>query len=199
MYNKEFTVVSLATTDHKAVIELDYSETNKNIGFPFTYHIGLTYTFIENSVRLSIDITNTDDKDFPFTLGWHPYFTSENLAKSSLNFNCKQKIIIGNRNITSGTTDVNEIINFNIKDKQLDNCWALNSDKIVFKTPTYQLNFSSTEKDSFLQAYTPPRKNTIAIEPTTGVSDSLNNKIGLKELKSNNKYSITFNLEIDNL
>jgi len=36
--------------------------------------------------------------------------------------------------------------------------------------------------------YTPPKLNTIAIEPTTGVSNSFNNKIGLNTLKANDTF-----------
>ena len=56
----------------------------------------------------------------------------------------------------------------------------------------------SSESDGFLQLYTPPKKNTIAIEPTTGVSDSLNNKIGLKTLKPNNDYEVVWNVTVVN-
>lgn len=197
IYNKEFTVLSTETTNNNATIQLGYSETHKNIGFPFTYSMQITYIFTQDSVSLALDIKNTSDKTFPFTLGWHPYFISEDLSKSELHFDCEQKLIIGDRNITTGLTDVNEKIVFNIENKQLDDCWVLNSDKILFATPSYRLSFSSDENDNFMQAYTPPRKNTIAIEPTTGVSDSFNNKIGLKTLKPNQKYKITWNIEID--
>jgi len=50
-----------------------------------------------------------------------------------------------------------------------------------------------------LQAYTPPRLNTIAIEPTTGVSDSFNNNIGLQTLEPNKEYRITWKININNI
>jgi len=58
------------------------------------------------------------------------------------------------------------------------------------------LSLKSSEDDSYLQLYTPSQKNTIAIEPTTGVSDSFNNGIGLKTLNPNESYSINWSLKI---
>ena len=63
-------------------------------------------------------------------------------------------------------------------------------------TPKYRLKFNATGDNNFLQVYTPPKLNTIAIEPTTGVSDSFNNKIGLQVLKPNETYNIEWCIEI---
>jgi len=61
---------------------------------------------------------------------------------------------------------------------------------IEFYTPEYDLVLTSSEKENFLQLYTPMNTNAIAIEPMTGVSDSFNNKIGLKELFPGKNYDI---------
>ena len=198
VYNKTFKVIAKEASTDSAKIILEYNENIKNDGFPYTYSILVTYTFTNNGVDLSVTVRNTDAKTFPFTLGWHPYFISDNLAESSLYFDCNEKIIIGDRNITTGSEAKNSMINLDIEKKKLDDCWRLNSDKVQFKTPKYQLNFQSTGTDNFLQTYTPPRLNTIAIEPTTGVSNSFNNKIGLQTLNPNEKYSIIWKINIIN-
>ncbi|MEO9572131.1 MAG: aldose 1-epimerase [Polaribacter sp.] len=199
VYNKTFVVTNISETEESASITLEYVENNKTKGFPYTYTIAVTYIFTKQSISLQLKVKNTDTKTFPFTLGWHPYFISEDLTKSSLNFNCTQKLIIGQRNITTGIETIKPEKTFNIKDKQLDDCWILKSNKVKFNTPKYQLSFKSSVKENFLQAYTPPRKNTIAIEPTTGVSDSFNNKIGLQSLKPNKDYSIIWKININNI
>ena len=73
----------------------------------------------------------------------------------------------------------------------------LDNTKVFFKTPDYNLQINSTEKNSFLQSYIPSRKNTIAIEPTTGVSDIFNNKIGLQTLEPNKNYQVVWTLKLD--
>ncbi|MGJ8745390.1 aldose 1-epimerase [Polaribacter sp.] len=197
VYNKTFKILAQETTSESAKITLEYIEKAKTIGFPYTYAILVTYIFTNNTVSLAINVKNTDAKVFPFTLGWHPYFISDNLSKSSLNFDCNKKLIIGDRNITTGIEEVKSVINLDIEKKQLDDCWELSNDKVVFNTPTYQLHFESSCQENFLQAYTPPRLNTIAIEPTTGVSNSFNNKIGLQTLKPNEEHSIIWKITIN--
>jgi len=197
VYNKTFKILEHKTNDESAVITLEYNEHKKKPGFPYTYSIILTYTFTQNNMSLKVSIKNTDSKTFPFTLGWHPYFVSENLYESTLQFDTTEKLIIGNRNITTGTETIKPIEKFQIKNKQLDDCWILNSNAIKFKTPKYDLVINSSVENNFLQVYTPPNKNTLAIEPTTGVSDSFNNNIGLQYLKPNQSYTITWGLNIN--
>ncbi|MGJ8760658.1 MAG: aldose 1-epimerase [Polaribacter sp.] len=198
VYNKTFKVIAKEASADNAKITVEYNENIRNDGFPYTYTIVVTYIFTNDGLDLSVSVRNTDAKPFPFTLGWHPYFISDNLAKSSLNFDCDQQLIIGDRNITTGSETVNSMIHLDIEEKQLDDCWGLNSDKVAFNTPKYQLNFQSSGTNNYLQAYTPPRLNTIAIEPTTGVSNSFNNKIGLQTLDPNEKYSIVWKINIIN-
>lgn len=199
VHNKRFKVIIKEALGDTAKITLAYNELNKTAGFPYTYSIEVTYIFEDKTLSLQVRVKNTDSKTFPFTIGWHPYFISDNLPKSTLEFDCDKKLILGDRNITTGVEDVKNKVALNIENKQLDDCWVLNSDKVQFKTPKYQLNFSSSVKNNFLQAYTPPKLNTIAIEPTTGVSDSFNNNIGLQTLEPNKEYRITWKININNI
>lgn len=197
VYNKNFQIIDQNTHEDGASVKLGYNEAHESVGFPYTYNIQLEYIFTNDNLSLQISIKNTDSKPFPFTLGWHPYFLSDDLFNSSLNFDSTQKLIIGERNITTGVEAIDVEESFEIKDKKLDDCWILNSNKVQFNTPKYQLLMTSSEKNNFLQIYTPPKLNTIAIEPTTGVSDSFNNKIGLEVLKPNETYNVTWTLKIE--
>lgn len=198
VYNKTFNVINKETNNDSATILLEYIEKNKAIGFPFTYSIQLKYVIKKDTLSLAVSIKNTDSEAFPYTIGWHPYFLSDNLQKSNLSFDSNQKLIIGERNIATGIEEIKVQENLEIKDKKLDDCWALNSNKIKFNTPKYQLIIDSSAKNNFLQLYTPPKLNTIAIEPTTGVSDSFNNKIGLEILNPDEIYTIKWDLKIIN-
>ncbi|KEZ94321.1 aldose 1-epimerase [Nonlabens ulvanivorans] len=194
VYNKVFKIVSKKITEWEASITLEYEEFERSRGFPYTYKIQLTYILSENRLHLDVCVKNTDFKDFPFTIGWHPYFLSKDLYSSKVKFNCNKKVVLGNRMITTGIEEypANEILQ--IENKQLDDCFILNSNKIEFLTPEYNLEISSTSKNNFLQLYTPSKRNTIAIEPTTGISDSFNNKIGLDILESDMSYFIKWTI-----
>ncbi|MDP5092654.1 MAG: aldose 1-epimerase, partial [Polaribacter sp.] len=86
---------------------------------------------------------------------------------------------------------------FVLKNKQLDDCFVMDDDKIEFITPSYQLKITSDVAQNYLQMYTPPHKTLIAIEPMTGISNSFNNHIGLQVLAPTKSYEITWNLSIN--
>lgn len=199
VYNKTFEVMDTKANADGVSVSLKYIETSKSKGFPFTFEIDVEYAFTGNSLKLGISVKNTDSKTFPFTLGWHPYFVSNNLAESNLLFESDEKFVLGNRNITIGTESFSLFGSFKIENKKLDDCWKLDSNTIQFNTPNYKFVIESTDYNNFLQVYTPPKYNIIAIEPTTGISDSFNNGIGLKTLKPSETYKIEWTLKmIDN-
>lgn len=196
VYNKTFKLLKQKARENEASITLGYDEANESVGFPYTYSIKLEYTLTKDTLKLNVWVKNTDSKPFPFTLGWHPYFISKDLYQSSLKFGSNKKLVLGERMITTGVEDFINEDELEIKDKQLDDCFILNTDKIEFNTPDYMLEMIASSNQIFLQTYTPARANTIAIEPTTGVSDSFNNKIGLQVLDPGKSYSLDWEVKI---
>jgi len=198
IYNKTFELIEQKNTNESAEVTLRYQEQTRAKGFPYMYTIILKYILTKDSIDLNVTVKNTDTKTFPFTIGWHPYFASSDLFNSSVNFNSNKTVAFNKKNITLGLKDISLDGKFKIENKTLDDCFVLDTNEISFETPKYSFVLTSTEKDCFLQLYTPPHLNTIAIEPTTGISDSFNNGIGLKTLKPNEGYNITWNLKTHN-
>ncbi|WP_179021767.1 aldose 1-epimerase [Winogradskyella forsetii] len=196
VFNKPFRVQKKIIKKDSAKVILQYKSNGTEVGFPFPYTIQLTYVFKQDNLDLSIEVENNGNKTFPFTIGWHPYFLSENLEDSSLDFESTKQLNIGNRNIASGLFNVDKIETLKFGTKNFDDCWMLNKPLITLKTPKYHLDIITSEPSSFLQVYTPPKPNVVAIEPTTGVSNSFNNKIGLKTLEPNDVFSINWSLKI---
>ncbi|MFP4845027.1 aldose 1-epimerase [Winogradskyella sp. PE311] len=198
VFNKEFEVLHRETKVDYASIVLFYKETKHSVGFPYTFNIQLTYRLTESVLTLTADITNTDSKIFPFTVGWHPYFKSSDRYNSSVIFDSNKKLKLDDRCITAGEEIDENFGLVTVKNQELDDCYILKSNLIKFKTPKYILELISSEKKSFLQLYTPPNPYMLAIEPTTGVSDSFNNGMGLKTLKPQETYQIEWFLNIKN-
>jgi len=196
VYNKEFRVVHQEITDNSATVTLEYVETKKTKGFPFYYAIQLTYTLTNTSLNLQVKIKNTDSHPFPFNLGWHPYFISSNLYDSFLSFKSEQKLSFNEVMIPVKTKDIILKKDLQIKDRQFDDCYILNSNSIGFKTPNYNIKINSSSGENYLQLFTPKTENTIAIEPTTGVSNSFNNKIGLQTLEADETYTIQWTINL---
>jgi aldose 1-epimerase len=197
VYNKTFELVEKKAIKEEASVLLRYEEKGHTQGFLYTYKIDLKYTLTKQSLDLSVSVKNTDSKTFPFTIGWHPYFDTSDLYNSIVRFKSHKQVYFDERNITQGLRDFKINDEFKIENKCLDDCFVLDSNKILFETPDYSFELTSSEKDCFLQLYTPPKPNTIAIEPTTGISNSFNNKIGLKTLKPNDSYNINWKFKLD--
>lgn len=189
VYDKKFKFFESEENSHSCFATFNYNEKNLDEGFPFTYFFSVTYTIYENSMKVNINIKNTDEKAFPFTLGWHPYFNIIDAENSHITFNSNHKIQFDENLITKEVV-VEEIPKiFKIKDKQLDDCFILNDNKIGVYTPLYNIEMTQSSEKNFLQLFTPKNIPVIAIEPMTGVSNSFNNNIGLQVLEPKNTYS----------
>ena len=194
IYNKTFSVKDYSTRSNAVEVILQYNSTELEVGFPFRYSIQIVYRFDKSVLSIDVTVKNNDDKSFPFTIGWHPYFSSASLKHSKLFFKSNQRIKIGHRSIAEDIEDVDEsAIELH---NRFDDCWLLEDRKVELKTPNYHIELTSSEPKSFIQVYTPPKPNIVAIEPTTGVSNSFNNKIGLKELHPKESYDITWTLRV---
>ena len=197
VFNKKFQLFEPETQKDNCSVTLNYFEKNRSEGFPFKYVISLTYTLNENSLQLKVTIKNIDNHSFPFILGWHPYFLSDDLPNSTLKFNSDKKVVFDKNLITKEIVKNTQDKLFVLKNKQLDDCFFLEDNKVSFTTPKYDLQITSNAKDNFLQLYTPEGLPCIAIEPMTGISNSFNNNIGLQVLEPNKSHAITWNLNFN--
>ena len=197
VYNKTFVLINKKLTSNFASVTLQYKDYGKAKGFPFKFHIEVTYTLSKNGMTLAIKVKNKGKKTFPFSLGWHPYFYSTDLDKSTINFKSDKKYVFDNQQIITGTKALDLEMPFKLKNVKLDDGYPLETNEIDFSTPEYDFNISSTSKENFLQLYTPVQPNVIAIEPMTGAADNFNNKTGLKTLQPNGTYLVKWNMAIE--
>ena len=198
VYNKSFSFIESDLNSDFASATFIYNENVGCDGFPFKYSILLKYTLNKNGIFLEVTIKNEDDKPFPFTLGWHPYFLSSSLCKSKLVFSSNEKLISDTSGIVIGKEQLYEDMPIIIENRTFDDAYVMQSNTVKFMTPKYQLQLKSSVSDNFLQIYTSNTNNTIAIEPMTGVSDSFNNNIGKKILYPKEKFLIEWHIEITN-
>lgn len=199
VYNKTFTCINKALASNYGSVTLQYKNQGFSKGFPFKYTLELTYFLSKKGISLTTNVLNEDEKIFPFTLGWHPYFSSTDLERSFINFESKTKYVCDKHQIISGSTALNIEMPFQLKGINLDDGYRLETNEIEFLTPQYKINITTTSKENFLQLYTPQQSNSIAIEPMTGAVDNFNNKIGLQILNPNQSYKLEWNLRIETL
>lgn len=198
VYDKNFTLIESDLTSNYGSVKLQYTYAGTCEGFPFKFDMLLTYKLDDHNLSVSVEVNNTGDEAFPFTLGWHPYFMSKNLNKSTLNFEASTKFLFDEQQIITGKRPFDIEMPFQLKDVSLDDGYTLESNMIEFSTPEYDMNISSTSNQNYLQLYTPSTLNVIAIEPMTGAADSFNNKIGLQILNPGAKHNVTWTIILKN-
>lgn len=185
IYNKSFEVTATETTAEKAVVTFSYSNNGTVTGFPFSYKLDIIYTFTKNNLTLDFNVVNTGSDEFPFGLGWHPYFNATNLASSSLDFEGSKKYQLNDKNIPQQEIPLSFKTPLTLANTFLDDCFLVNKPATTFTSDSYKIDMSFTTqtKESFLQVYTPDTRDCIAIEPMTCAPDCFNNKNGLLTLK----------------
>ncbi|OUR94574.1 hypothetical protein A9Q87_02765 [Flavobacteriales bacterium 34_180_T64] len=196
VFNKEFKIFKKETSDILASVILEYDETQEVKGFPYQYSIRLTYTLRGHTVIVTVSVMNKSSNPFPFNVGWHPYFFSSDLFNSYLSFKSDRKLSFNEVMIPVKIKNIILDKELQIKDRQFDDCYILNTNCVGFRTPDYKIKISSTSDENYLQVFTPDKENTIAIEPITGPSDSFNNKLGLQVLNTNETYRVSWTIKL---
>ena len=196
VYNKSFKLIDQDTSETSASITVSYEEKQPISGFPYKYSITLHYILTNNSLELIVDISNNDQNEFPFSLGWHPYFITSDLHHSFLNINSNEKILVNEKMIPNGTTQINWNGPEKIGDVSYDDCFILNTNKAEFKTPDYHIDFSFSPHKNYLQLYTPNDRKSIAIEPQTAPANSFNTKKGLQILHPNERFNLSWKIKL---
>ena len=185
VYNKEFKVTSSDVDANTATVALTYNSNGSSDGFPFPFELQLTYTIsATGGIHLSFYLVNQGNIPFPYGMGWHPYFKTEQLATSILSFPSKDFYACNERSLPVKTLASALPSSFMMKDKKFDDAYSLHQAECSFESQSYTLNFDFDCSDgAYLQVYTPPHGKSIAIEPMTCIANSFNNKIGIKKLK----------------
>lgn len=197
VFDKTFELENQESSSDSASVSIILRENERSNGYPFLYEIHLTYRLDSVSLRLIATVKNIDSVAFPFSLGWHPYFHSNDLYKSRLSINYEVTSLNNQDGFRFKKDEVDFLENFQIMDNQLDDCYFLKTNKIGFNTPDYDISVSVSSTDTYLQLYTPPIRNALAIELQTSPANSFNTKIGLQILQPNDSFEMSWKIELN--
>lgn len=197
VYDKEFVADQGISSENEARIELIYNEEKKLVGFPFTFQLKLVYTLTNHGLSLEVEIVNTGEASFPFTLGWHPYFYAAQLEESHLTLEAKYQVIMNEHMITVGSKNHQQPKQIQLKNRFLDDCFSILERKVELVTPTHSLSVVGEYISKFVQFYTPKNEKLVAIEPMTGISNSFNNKKSLLVLRPKEVFTTRWNVALN--
>lgn len=207
-WNLPFTLKAELVTDSAAILILQADYISQHKGYPFTYHIEIEYTLEENNFKCVTKILNTSEQSIPIGDGWHPYFTTgSKIDNIKLQLPASKQVELGKNIIPTGNYLPGKLFESPtpINTTQLDHCFELDTstDKVETRLIDEQKNISMViwqqvggRGYKFIQAYIPPDRNSIAIEPMSCAPDAFNNKNGLIILSPKESVEFCFGINL---
>lgn len=197
LYDACFSLQNILVEEDSASIELLYQYAATDKGYPFPFDCTITYQLDKvGKLQVHTHITNTGESRLPITDGWHPYFKlGDTINSLQLEFQAKEIVLFDEALIPTGS--LGPYAEFGslkkIEDQFFDNCFLLNFAEcqplcvLRNNTDRYQLEIYPDPSYPYLQIYTPPHRNSIAIENLSAAPDAFNNGMGLIALAPSEK------------
>jgi aldose 1-epimerase len=189
LYNEAFTVMELWADENSAGVSLIYEYKAADAGYPFNYNCKISYQLKPgNIINLNTIVTNKSNTVVPMQDGWHPYFTfGGSINELELMFAADTLVEFDNTLVPTGNfSPYNTFNQFKkLEDTFFDNCFALKKQytqpvcMLKDASKKMQLEIYTDESYPYLQIYTPPHRNSIAVENLSAIPDAFNNGTGL--------------------
>ncbi|MBS1566613.1 MAG: aldose 1-epimerase [Bacteroidetes bacterium] len=189
LYDKAFSIMGEWADDTCASVLLKYNYREEEDGYPFRYRCEVRYTLLPDAVlQVTTNIINLDELPLPVADGWHPYFRLEgDMSGWLLYFNADRQLELDDSLVPTG-----RLLHYPafcverpIGQTELNHCFLLNpgngGSACSLRHPANGLRLDIYPDNAYpyLQLYTPPRRDSIAIESLSAPPDAFNNKIGL--------------------
>ncbi len=192
LYDVAFTVTHKNADDKNASVTMKYEYRENDRGYPFKYDCIVTYELEKNNkLNVRTEVVNKDEGLIPIQDGWHPYFTlGDKIDDLQLEFQSKEMVEFNSELIpTRNLIPYEEYGSLKkLGDVFLDNCFTVNfaecQPMCVLRNhdKNIEIEIHPEESYPYLQFYTPPHRNSIAIENISGAPDAFNNGMGFKTL-----------------
>ena len=189
IYDAAFSVLQQHANEENATVVLPYTYRGEDEGYPFHFDCIITYQLLKNNeLLISTEIINKHPDPIPVQDGWHPYFTlGKKIDELELEFQSLEQVIFDDQLIPTGQFEpYNEFVSARqIGELLLDNCFKLNLNAAqplcILKDPENKilLEIRPGKNYSYLQLYTPPDRQSIAIENLSAPPNAFNNGIDL--------------------
>lgn len=189
LYDVPFAVTYLYTSEEHAGVALEYNYRGECEGYPFAYDCVITYHLKkDNELQVSTDVFNRGERLMPVQDGWHPYFTlGKPIDELELKLKSNEKLLFDDGMIPTGRIEPYEaFISFKkIGATQFDDCFTVNHSGrpplIALKNAEagLQVEVWPDKTYPYVQLYTPPHRQSIAIENLSAPPDTFNNGINL--------------------
>ncbi|HSK12470.1 MAG TPA: aldose 1-epimerase [Phnomibacter sp.] len=190
LYNVPFDVAFSEASEEHAMVALQHHYEGTDPGYPFPYFLEVVYYLLEDDmVKLATTFYNQHEGPVPVADGWHPYFSlGRPIDQLHFEMASDNMLVFDERLVPTGALKPENRFEFlnSLEDVALDNCFLLNDPllgpacSLVNRTDRIALTITPEAGYPYLQVYTPPHRNSIAIENLSAAPDAFNNKMGLQ-------------------
>lgn len=201
VYNNPFTILHSVADEQAAALVLVHDYDGSDAGYPFTYRLEVSYVLqANNDLGITTSVTNTSRQPIPIADGWHPYF-SLGRPVDELYFAMQSNSMLEFDKELIPTGQLLDYDRFHepalFGGLFLDNCFLLNKPldgpacRLINRQDNIELSIYPDGAYPYLQVYTPPHRNSIALENLSAAPDAFNNHIGLVILDPGERHSFS--------
>lgn len=209
LYNNNFVVTNSFSDGQAATVVLQHDYDGSDAGYPFTYTMQVTYTLKHhNELSIQTTVTNTYSTAMPLADGWHPYF-SLGAKASELMFTMQSAGLVVFDEALIPTGELTPYTEFHtprlLGDISLDNCFILQellqgpACRLINQKDNIQVAIYPGSSYPYLQVYTPPHRNSVAIENLSAAPDAFNNHLGLITLGPGETHTFSTTYKVQTL
>lgn len=174
--------------------------------FPFPFSMEIEFSIFDDGVfQMEVSVENLGETSMPFGFGWHPYFRlAEYANEHSLKLPPCERVVINDNMIPTGGRALYGAFGKlqKVNDTVLDTCFQhgklTGKPALVLRNANRELKiFAPAKQFPFFQVFTPPHRESIALEPMTCNVDAFNNKQGLVSLDPGEKWQGTVEIQVN--
>jgi len=210
LFDRVWNQTGFEVIEDTAWLTLECSYDGSHPGFPFAYKAISRYGLSAQAFEVETVVQNTGTYKLPFGEGWHPYFrTGCAIDTAELQMSpATLQVELDDRSIPTGVLipDDDFATPALIGSRNLNTCWKLAGPgeraEVILRNPASKLTFRYWQKRgdgqyNYIQLYTPPLRQSLAIEPMTCAPDVLNNQLGLIELYPGQEHRLHFGSSVE--
>jgi aldose 1-epimerase len=206
LYNEPFQLTYSEAGEKHAMAVLQHTYGGTDAGYPFPYFIEVIYYLLpDNSLSIATTLFNKHHSPIPIADGWHPYFTlGKPVDELYLEIATDNMLVFDDALVPTGALKPEGRFEFphSLEGMELDNCFLLRQPlvgpacSLVNTEDKIALQITPDANYPYLQVYTPPHRQSIAIENLSAAPDAFNNRMGLIVLEPDEqiKFTTTYQL-----
>lgn len=202
--DERFEVVRIELTTESAELTCRLDYRGQHASYPFPFMLDVTFTMTNrNEFTAAFFLKNRHQAAIPVGLGWHPYFRlTEKADDHVMQIPACARIDIDDRMIPTGSRTPYSAfaVENTVGDTFLDNCFAAPEAHSLYHLTLrgggQQLTVSASNSQfPYFQVFTPPARESIALEPMTCNVNAFQNGDGLVTVPAGGDWSAAFMLE----